>query len=286
MKGNYQMKIAVSGATGFVGTYLAKYLETHNCEIVPLTRDVLSSTHLSEILNTSDIVINLAGASIGKRWSKSYKKELISSRINTTRKIVNTINQLDRKPKLLISASAVGYYASDGVYDESNGVKSDSFLSDLCEMWEYEANLVSPEVRLAITRFGVVLDKKGGAFSKLSLSAKLGVATISGSGKQSFSWISLNDLARAFWFIIQNERLQGVINLTSKELLTNRDLSEKLKEYYHSWLKIKIPAFFFQLALGEASQFILDGQAAFPRKLFNEGFIFEQPTINSFLSDT
>lgn len=284
------MKVAISGATGFVGKYLTQYLEIHNCTVIPLTRKLLSSSetsiHLIQALEDTDVVINLAGASIGRRWSKSYKKELMSSRVDTTRMIVCAINQLVRKPKLLISASAVGYYASDEVYDESNGVKADSFLSDLCEMWEYEANQVSSEVRLAITRFGVILDKKGGAFNKLALSAKLGVATVYGSGKQSFSWISLKDVARAFWFIIQNEELQGIINLTSNELITNQELIDKLKKHYHSWLKVKIPAFFFQIALGEASQFVLDGQAAFPRKLFNAGFVFEQPTIDSFLKES
>lgn len=281
------MRIAISGSTGFIGKYLTQYFEKCDYEVLPLTREVLSSTEcLVNLLESSDVVINLAGTSIGKRWSKKYKKELISSRIHTTRKIVSAINQLSQKPKLFISASAVGYYSSDSVYGESDGVKGDSFLSDLCEKWEHEANQISPKVRLVITRFGVVLDKSGGAFRKLTLSTKLGIVTIAGSGKQAFSWISLLDLARALYFIINNENLQGVVNFTTDELLTSQDFANKLNKHYHCWLQIKIPAIFFQLALGEASQFVLDGQAVFPRKLLNDGFVFHQPSIDDFLSDS
>ena len=158
------MRIAISGASGFVGTYLSNYFGNKGYEILPLSRKMLTEEYggqLADVLSHSDIVINLAGASINGRWTASYKKELHDSRIITTRTLVNAINKLTNKPKIFISASAVGYYSSDRCYDENNAVLGSSFLSNLCCEWENEAKKIASDVRLAITRFGVVLAAKG-----------------------------------------------------------------------------------------------------------------------------
>ena len=131
--------IAITGASGFVGTSLTKYFSALGYKIIPISRDILNDNKkLEETLNQTDIVINLAGANIINRWNQSYKKLLYSSRIDTTSKIVNAINSVQNKPKLLISTSAVGIYDNKSTYDE-NGSFSNDFLSTLCQNWEKEA---------------------------------------------------------------------------------------------------------------------------------------------------
>lgn len=282
---NHQLKIAISGATGFIGSYLSQYFTDKGHVVFPLTRKILmneSDSELAGILSQSDVVINLAGASINHRWTESYKKELYDSRIKTTRKIVATINQISNKPKLLISTSAVGYYPSQGCYDETNAVQGNGFLSSLCEEWEKEAKAVSPDVRLVITRFGVVLAERGGAFEKIVQSAKFGVAGIIGSGEQSFSWIDIADLAQAMEHVINNTNLSGVVNFVAPEQITNKDLIQAAAKHYRSFLTIKIPTCFFRMVFGEAAEFMTEGQCVQPKKLLESGFVFKSPTISEF----
>ncbi|MGV8090945.1 MAG: TIGR01777 family oxidoreductase [Mangrovibacterium sp.] len=280
------MKIAISGASGFVGTYLSRYFTNKGYVISPLNRKIFTteSADLTDILSQADVVINLAGASINHRWTESYKKELYDSRIITTRKIVETINRLDHKPELLISASAVGYYPSTGCYDEYHARKGEGFLSDLCAKWEQEAGRVSPDVRLAITRLGVVLAPKGGAFEKMVLPARLGVSTIIGTGNQAFSWIDITDLADAMEFIINNSNIDGVVNLVAPDQITNKELMKSIAKHYHSLLTIKIPAFVFRILFGESAEFMTEGQCVQPKKLLESGFVFKSSTIPDFCS--
>lgn len=279
------MKIAISGASGFIGSYLSQYFKKKGYEIFPLSRRIFSDeSELKNIISNSDIVINLAGAPINHRWTNSYKKELYDSRITPTRKIVRAINESEQKPKLFISISAVGYYPSKGCYDEYNSVKGDNFLSDLCERWEGEAKQVSPKVRLIVARLGVVLAAKGGAFEKMMLPAKLGLATIIGKGSQPFPWISIVDLAHAMEYMINNLNVNGIVNLVVPELITNEKLMEMAAKHYQSFLTVKIPTILFQILLRESSIFITEGQCAEPRKLHESGFVYQTPTISDFLT--
>lgn len=285
--GNHQLKIAISGASGFIGTYLSQYFFDKGHVVLPLTRKVLtneSNSELADILSQCDVVINLAGASINHRWSPSYKKELYDSRIKTTRKIVNVINQINSKPKLLISTSAVGYYPSQGCYDEMSSTKGNGFLSNLCEQWEQEARKVSSNVRLVLTRFGVVLAAHGGAFEKMMQPAKLGVATIIGPGDQHFSWIDITDLAHAMEHVINNNELNGIVNFVAPEQVTNKELMQVAAKHYGSRLTITIPAFVFRMLFGDAAEFMTEGQCVQPKKLFESRFTFKSATISDFFA--
>ena len=283
--GDNKMNIAISGASGFIGTYLSGYFTANGYNIFPLTRKILSDeSELKKILSQSDVVINLAGAPINHRWTKSYKKELKDSRIISTHKIVNTINDMLEKPKLLISASAVGYYSLEGCYNEYNSIKGNSFLADLCEKWEEEAKQVSSEVRLVITRFGVVLAAEGGAFKEMMLPAKLGIATVLGSGNQPFSWIDIADLGNAMDFIIKNRVIDGTVNFVAPEKITNRKLMKIAAKHYRSFFSIRIPEFVFRFIWGESAEFITQGQCIEPKKLLDSGFIFKTSNISDFYS--
>ena len=163
------MKIAISGATGFIGTHLTRYLSGQGHEVTGLGRKWFgrgNADHLAKLMEGMDVVINLAGAPVNHRWTTAYKQELYDSRIIPTRMLVDAINRTDRV-RLFISASAVGYYPSRGCYDEYSHVKSDGFLAGLCRAWEAEAGLIRKSARLIITRFGVVLSPEGGAFLQL-----------------------------------------------------------------------------------------------------------------------
>ena len=167
------MKIAISGASGFIGKRLSAFLELQGHQIVPLGRAMFRdnmSDQLIARLSQCEVVINLAGATINRRWTTEYKKELYNSRINVTRRLVQTINSLEQKPQLFISASAVGYYPTEGCHDDYSQERGEGFLSDLCCRWEAEAAKVHTDTRLVITRFGVVLSPDGGAFKELSRS--------------------------------------------------------------------------------------------------------------------
>lgn len=171
------MKIAISGATGFIGTHLTAYLTGLGHRAVPLGRPAFRSQEsLAAALAGCGAVVNLAGAPIDRRWSDAYKKQLYDSRIGTTRKLVAAINEMNPAPKVFVSASAVGYYPDQGCYDEYTAVKGTGFLSDLCESWEREASRVVPGIRLAVARFGVVLAPDEGVFAKMAFPFRKGIA--------------------------------------------------------------------------------------------------------------
>lgn len=214
---------------------------------------------------------------------RKKKQEILNSRIQTTRSIVNAINKSIHKPAVFISASAVGFYPSDGCYDEFHQRKGKGFLFDVCEKWEEEAEKVSPDVRLVITRFGIVLASEGGAFPKMIFPSKIGIGTVLGSGEQSFSWIDIRDLARAMEFIIAHGKIDGVINLIAPEQITNKNFIHLVSRHYNTKVSVHIPDYFFRLALGEAAGFLTEGQCVSPVKLIKEGFGFYSPTTAKFL---
>ena len=271
--------IAISGANGFVGTSLTNFFSSFGYKIIPLSRDILNNkSKLEEVLNSTDIVINLAGANIINRWSESYKKLLYSSRIDTTSKIVNAISSISNKPKLLISTSAVGIYDNKSIYDE-NGSFSNDFLSNLCQDWEKEALKAKNEaIKVAIFRFGIVMGKDGGALQKMITPFKFGLGGTIGSGKQSFSFIHINDLLNAYKFVIEND-YDGVFNLTAPTPTTNKGLTLALGKILKRPTILPVPEFVLKLIFSEGARVLTDGQSAIPKKLLDLGFEFKFKTI-------
>ena len=271
--------IAITGASGFVGTSLTKYFSDLGYKIIPISREILNNkSKLEETLNSSEIVINLAGANIINRWSESYKKLLYSSRIDTTSKIVNAINSVQNKPKLLISTSAVGIYDNKTTYDE-NGSFSNDFLSSLCQDWEKEALKAKSETtKVSIFRFGIVLGRDGGALQKMITPFKLGLGGIIGSGKQAFSYIHIDDLMAAYKFVIQNE-CEEIFNLTAPVPTTNKGLTLALGKTLKRPTILPVPEFVLNLIFSEGARVLTDGQSAVPQKLLDLGFEFKFKTI-------
>ena len=271
--------IAITGASGFVGSSLNKYFSNLNYKVISISRDVLNNQEkLNEVISSSDIIINLAGANIINRWSESYKKLLYSSRIDTTSKIVNTINTITNKPKLLISTSAVGIYDNKSTYDEKGNYSND-FLSNLCQDWEKEALKAKNEsTKVSIFRFGIIMGKDGGALQKMITPFKLGVGGVIGSGNQAFSFIHIEDLLNAYKFVIENE-YEEVFNLTAPVPTTNKGLTKALGKTLNRPTLFPVPEFVLNLIFSEGARVLTDGQSAIPQKLLDLGFEFEFKNI-------
>jgi uncharacterized protein (TIGR01777 family) len=273
-------KIAITGASGFVGTNLAKLFEQNNFNVTAIKREELKDIEkLSQIVNECEIVINLAGANIINRWTEDYKKLLYSSRIDTTKALVQAFEKAQIKPKLFISTSAVGIYDNISTYSESDKNYSNDFLSNLCQEWEKEA-LKAKElnIRTAIFRFGIVLGN-GGALAKMLLPFKLGVGGIIGSGKQAFSFIHINDLLNAYKYINENENLDGVFNLTAPTPTTNYGMTKALGSALSRPTIFPVPEFVLKLIFSEGAKVLTDGQSAIPNRLLENGFKFQYSNI-------
>lgn len=277
------MKIAISGATGFIGRHLTDYLEGRGHAVTALGREDFTDEErdrLAYLVAECDAVVNLAGAPIDRRWTDAYRRELISSRVDVTRRLVEAVGRSERT-KTFVSASAVGCYPSVGCYDEFSLERGQGLLAELCERWEAQARQVA--VRCVITRFGVVLSDGGGAFPRLARSARSGVAAVPGGGSQPFSWIDLRDLMRAVEFLIEHPELDGVFNLTAPGMCSLREFIRAVGRRYGARLTVTVPAFAVRWALGEGSSVVLGGQCAVPLRLLGAGFRFESPTVADFL---
>ena len=275
--------IAITGATGFVGTNLTKFFKNLNYNIIPISREILNDeSKLKNVLEQSDVVINLAGANIIGRWTPQYKELLYSSRIDTTSKIVNAINTVENKPKLLISTSAVGIYDNKDTHDE-NGTFANDFLSTLCQNWEKEALKAKNETtKVSIFRFGIVLGKDGGAFAKMITPFRLCLGGIIGSGNQAFSYVHIDDLMNAYQFVIE-KNLDGIFNLTSPKPTTNLLFTRALGKALKRPTIFPVPEFVLKLIFSEGAKVLTDGQDVIPKKLLSLGFKFKFSNIEETL---
>jgi len=276
------MIIAISGMSGFVGSYLQKYFERKGYKVVGIQRDILSDERaLVGTISEVDVIINLAGANIIQRWTTKYKKLIYDSRIDTTKALVKAINA-NNKEQVFISTSAIGIYANNIMCDEEKYIMGDSFLAALCKDWEYEAQKV--DKRMAIFRFSIVMGH-GGALKKMLLPFKLGLGGKIGSGKQAFSYIHIEDLARAYELLITQKNLEGIFNLSTPHHTTNEKFTKVLAEKLHRPSFFTVPSFILKIIFGEGAQVLLNGQCVYPKRLLACSFRFSFPTIKSVLND-
>jgi len=240
-----------------------------------------------EEIKKHDAVINLAGASIFRRWTQEQKKAILESRVKTTSHIVEGIPSQGKKPSILFSASAVGYYGFCG--DEKLNELSppgDDFLARVTQDWEKEASRAEKKgVRVIITRFGIVLGEKGGALGQMIPLFKKFMGGPIGNGKQWFSWIHIKDLCEAFIFLINHPRLSGPVNVCSPHPVRNKDLAKSLGKVLKRPSFVPAPGFLVKLVLGEFGTVVLKGQRAIPEKLINQSFKFQYPSIDKALED-
>ncbi len=276
------MIIAISGASGYLGSYLQNYFNAKNVDVQVIKREELShAALLKEVVAKADVIINLSGANIIQRWSKKHKKKMYHTRIESTKALVNAINANNKK-QLFISTSAIGIYENNIACDEDDYTYGQTFLAELCQGWEKEASKVNK--RLVIFRLGVVLGN-GGALKKMLLPFKLGLGGKIGDGTQPFSYIHIEDLARAYEHIIYHNNLKGVFNLTTLNPITNSEFTKTLARKLHRLALIALPVFVLKLLFGEGSQVLSDGQRVYPKRLLESGFVFKFETIEKLLDD-
>lgn len=276
------MNIAITGASGFIGRHLTAFFTEQGHRVVPLGRPMFREGmlgYLVQALSHCDVIINLAGAPVNKRWTPEYKHELYDSRIRVTQRIVRALGAGRQKPRLMISASAVGYYPSAGTFDEYTNTRGEGFLSDLCYAWEKEARRCPPQTRLVIARFGLVLSPDGGAMEQMLRPLNMKFAAAIGPGTQPFPWISIDDLCRAMALFIEDDTLQGVFNLVAPQQITQAAFTRALAKAYHAWGTIIVPRFIFRIMYGEGATFLTTGQYVRPRRLEEAGFHFTDNTV-------
>lgn len=283
------MIIAVSGASGFIGSYLIKRFSTIASEILILNRNG-NDIQWKEALLKADVIFNLAGSPINKRWNKKNRKEILESRILTTQRIVTLLNELPEtiNKKLLISASATGIYPDDKftLFNELSNEKGSGFLSEVVSKWEAEAdNLINPSIRLVIVRFGIVIGKKGGFLNTIIPFYKLGLGGVLGSGKQLTCFIHIEDIFNAFIFFINNQNTSGLYNLVSPNPVTAKEFTKIVAHKLHRPAIFKIPSFFIKLVFGQASCIMLNGANVYPHQLINQGFKFSYSTLEDAIDE-
>ncbi len=297
------MKIAITGATGFVGTRLVQQLHELGHRILVLTRNrdraqrvfpassfpnlkIMTYTPKQsgtwqESISGCDGVVNLAGAPLAdQRWTPERKREILESRQLGTRTLVEAIANAEDRPAVLVNASAVGYYGTSetATFDETS-TAGDDFLAQVCQTWEAEARQVKETgTRLTILRFGIVLGD-GGAIAKMLLPFKLYAGGPIGSGRQWFSWIHRDDLVRLIVEALTQPKFEGVYNATAPNPVRMEQLCEALGDAMHrpSWLPV--PGFAIEALLGDAAKVVLEGQNVLPERTLNAGFEFKYSTI-------
>ena len=291
------MRILLTGGTGFIGSALTESLLAGGNELIILSRQAHHDRpqcrfirSLQDIPQTQelDAVINLAGASLAaRRWNASYKREIFASRLDTTRGLLDLCARLNRPPKTLLSASAIGFYGHHGdeCVTESSAI-TPGFAQQLCSDWESLALQAQQlGMRVCLLRLGVVLDAGGGALVEMTKSFRLGVASWLGSGKQWLSWVQRRDVIRAIQFLLQRDDLQGPFNITSPEPVTGREFARALEAHHRTFLRAGVPAPFMRLLVGEmAEELLLNGQRVLPDHLQAEGFEFSYPDVQSALA--
>lgn len=293
------MKVVVSGVSGLIGSALEKHLTAHGHHVVGLTRkpslppletiswDIDNGRFDASGLEGVDAIVHLAGAPVAERWNDAHKKAIRESRLGSTRLLVEALKSLERKPKLLISASAVGVYGDRGdeELDESSP-PGEGFLPDTCVAWERAAlDAMGLGIRAVAFRLGIVLSPRGGALRKMLLPFKLGLGGPVGTGRQWMPWIHIDDVIGALGHVIDDEALMGVVNVTSPNPVTNRAFATALGAALHRPAVVPTPRFALSLLLGEGARIVLEGQRVLPAKLQGSGFAFRHPSLAGALSD-
>jgi len=300
------VKILLTGATGFIGSHLVKRFHELDHETIILSRDV---EYAQQRLPTAAkiypwnsgkerppgkafdgvyAVIHLAGENLtNKRWSQKQKEKILNSRVTGTQHLVQAINELEYKPKVLVSTSAIGIYSdrNDELLTEESPTPNDSFLTDVCLKWEEEARQVSVDVRVCYMRVGIVLAKDGGALKKMLLPFKLGLGGRLASGNQWMSWIHIKDMVNLFVYCATSGETEGIYNGVSPRPVTNRVFTNIFGKVIKRPTIFPMPAFALKMALGEMSTVLLSSVRCQPDNAIQEGFEFEFEDLESALID-
>jgi len=288
------MRIIITGGAGLIGSALAHSLQRDHHEVIILSRstqrpaglaagvsmvqwDGRSATGWGEMVNGDSAIVNLAGANIAAgRWSEARKREIVNSRVDVGKAVVQAVQQAAVKPQVVIQASAVGYYGpcGDETITEASPSGSD-FLAEVCRQWEASTAAVEAlGVRRAVIRTGVVLSPEGGALPRMTLPFRFFAGGKLGSGRQYFPWIHLEDEVGAIRFLLEQPAASGVFNLAAPQPVTNAQFTRAIGKAMGRPALMPVPAFALRTLFGEMATVLLDGQRATPQRLEQAGYRF------------
>ena len=294
-----------------IGTHLQKFLTDKGYNVIVLVRDEIKN-HASNnnityakwdvekgeldkaAIASADYIIHLAGANVAaKRWTKKRKKEIVESRTKSANLLIRAMKETPNNIKAVVSASAIGWYGPDTDASKQFGFKEDAaslddFLGKTCKLWEESIQPVEAlNKRLVITRFGIVLSKKGGALEEFKKPLKAGIAAILGSGEQVISWIHIDDLCRLLLFVIEHENITGIYNAVANEPISNKAFTLTLAKEMRGkfYIPIHIPEFVLKLVMGELSIEILKSATVNNDKIHKAGFTFLYPSAEAALQN-
>lgn len=289
------MKIVIAGASGFIGKYLSGQFASGGHEVITISRSSESSNWLPEsllsVLDGAAVLINLSGRSINCRYNRKNKTDILSSRLVSTRLLSDAVSKCKNPPELWINTSATGIYshATSEPHDESSEEFANDFLSNVVQQWENTFfKTLHPTTRKVALRFSVVLGKNGGAIQPLAMLTRFGLGGKQGTGKQMFSWIHIHDLYRMIDFIIENKNIDGVVNCTSPQPVTNTLLMKSMREKLGAKIGLPAPAFLVRIGtfiIGTDPNLVLDSTRAIPAKISDAGFEFMYSNINDALNN-
>ncbi|MGC1158330.1 MAG: TIGR01777 family oxidoreductase [Acidobacteriaceae bacterium] len=293
-------RILLSGASGLIGSAIRGAAREQGMEVTALVRrhrlvgpgavywnPAKPEWSVHPVgLEGFDAVVHLSGANVARRWTEEYRREIVESRVTSTRMLCEALAQVRRRPRVLLCASAVGIYGDGGdtVLTEESGVGS-GFLAETCAAWEAAAkDACALGIRVVHLRFGVVLSRRGGALGKMLPAFRLGLGGRMGSGRQWMSWISIRDLMRAVMFLMEREELAGAFNLTAPNPVTNATFTQALARAVHRPAVLPVPAGMLRMIFGAmADATLLASQRVLPYRLVDAGFQFEDEEVREAL---
>lgn len=291
------MKVLITGSSGIIGTALSKPLTAEGHSAICLQRQNNETDSpvwgpencLKDLARVGEIysVVHLAGGNIAVgRWSKTKKNRILNSRVKGTKLLAEYFANSNQKPRVIISASAVGFYGDRGaeIVDEDSKA-GNGFLANVCVQWEDALKVAAKAgIRVIKVRFGTVLSKEGGALKKMLLPFKLGLGGVFGSGEQYMSWVSIDDAVAMIQYVMTNDSLQGPVNFVTPNALNNRKFTKSLGQVLSRPTIFPLPAFAARTALGEmANELLLSSNRVYPSKLMESGYKFLHPELNQAL---
>lgn len=295
------MRIAITGATGMIGSKLTDFLIAQGHHITMITRRTSSHVTLKSViiwdpalnyieigqLEGFDVIIHLAGANVGEYWSPEYKKSILDSRVQSTKLLCDSLAKLAHKPKLLICASAIGFYGNHPAWEvlDESSPSGKGFLADVCRQWEQETiPATQAGIRVVHMRLGVVFSKTGGALAQMWLPFQLGIGGILGNGRQMMSWIALDEIPYVVDHLINNKLITGAVNVVSPESVSNAQFTEILGQVIHRPTFLPVPGFVVRLLFGEMGQnLLLEGAKVLPCRLQDSGYQFRYASLKDAL---
>ncbi|MWV44400.1 TIGR01777 family protein [Paenibacillus sp. HJL G12] len=293
------MKITICGGTGFIGKALSDHLLQQRHEVFIITRKK-PETEETEVkyltweqidvnpalLEGTEAIVNLAGSSLNQRWTPKAKKSIIESRLSTVMAVAKLVQALHQKPEVVVQSSAIAIYGTSrsDTFSEDSPEHVVDFPSSVVKEWEDAAELIQG-VRLVKLRTGVVLGTNGGAFPLMKLPYTLGFGGRIGSGMQWVSWIHLQDMVRLIEFCITDRDIDGPVNASAPEPVTNNQFGQTIGRAYHRPHWFPVPSFLMKTVLGELSLILLEGQRVIPDKAVKYGFRFDFPTLRQALEN-